>query len=257
MSNEKLERIKVKIAKLMNLAEKATNEHEAANAMSKARALMDAYQLDMVDVEVIGGVETAFLRTQASRYYAAMHEYISWLGVGIARFNDCQCVYEYGAVTRCKKEGDELKMGKALMFRGLREDVELAVEMFTRIQAVINGLCSAYHDSLGLPRYSMKIGTAYKSGATLTILSKLELETERRKAEQAAAATTGTSLMIVKENAIAKYFGDVEYKKSKMKSRVDNDAATAEAAGRFEARDVNPFAREIGDKSNKNRIGKS
>lgn len=253
--SDNLDRIKSKIEKLLTLAERASNEHEAANAMKKARALMDEYQLEAFDCEghSINNKGPGFKAARASRAFGTVQRYISWLAVAVARFNDCQCVYESALVTRKKKAGDDLKMGKAFVFRGIAEDVDVAIDMFARLNGIVNGLCmdymrKTYGDDV---RYSMKIGGAFKSGAVLTINRLLAEEMERRRA---MTTSTGTSLVVRKENMVAEYFGEVTYSKSSAKAHADPDAANAIRAGREAAKKVNVTALGINGKSEETKL---
>lgn len=242
---DNIDRIKSKIEKLLTLAERASNEHEAANAMKKARVLMDEYQLEVFDCEGYaqgGSKGPEFKSARASRAFGTVQSYISWLAVAVAKFNDCQAVFESALVTRKKKEGDALKMGKAFVFRGLADDVDVAVDMFARLQGIVNGLCAEYMvKTYGEGyKYSMKLGGAFKSGAVLTLVKLLDEESLRRRSE--TLTKTGTSLVVRKENMVAEFFGAASYKSSSAKQQNDMDAIRAQHAGREAAKKVNVTA---------------
>lgn len=246
MSDQNLDRIKLKIAKLLNLAEKASNEHEAANAMSKARALMDAYDLSQIEIIDVAGVAREFLKAEGSRAFAAVPGYLSALCVHIAKFNDCQVVFEWAPVTYKKKAGDALKMGKVIVFRGQKTDVEMAIDMFARLQGTLNGLCKAYFEQAGFEgKYSVKLGSAYKSGAVSTIGKLLEKETAEVRAQ--LITSTGVGLMVLKSNAVAEYFGEVTYSQSKGK-HMDDAASRAYRTGKEQAKAINVHAKHVNHK---------
>lgn len=208
--SQEIERIKSKIQKLLNLAEKASNEHEAASAMAKARALMDKYQLSQLDAMDFGGESVMFTKVLATRFFAAMPEYLRFLPTAVAQFNDCQAMLVRGEVTYKKKPGDALKWGLAVEFRGMVDDVNLAVEMFTRLLGTVNRLCSEYFESKGITgKYPVGLGNKYKSGAIIALCNRLE---EYRKERESEMASSGTGLMVIKGAAVAEYFGNVEYK---------------------------------------------
>ena len=98
---EDMEKIKDRIAKLLNMANDASSPEEAALAAKRARALMDKYQLDQLDIE--GRLTEAFGEQQATRFFAALTQYMSFLATCIAQYNDCQSVFTYGEV-EFKKE---------------------------------------------------------------------------------------------------------------------------------------------------------
>lgn len=212
--DEDLGRIKAKISKLLKLAEGSGNEHEAANAMGKARALMDKYQLDKIDIIEVDGVSRAFKEAQATRAFKACPAHIQWLTVGVGKFNDCQAQFQHGHPIDFKANAKRVySEGKIIVFRGYSLDVDLCIEMFTRLTGAINRLCGEYLQSIGHEgRYPMGIGNAYKRGAVSTILRRLDaLKIERQKITTAK----GTSLVVVKENAVAEHFGSAKYKSEK------------------------------------------
>uniref|UniRef100_A0AAU7VHC2 DUF2786 domain-containing protein n=1 Tax=Serratia phage Spe5P4 TaxID=3159438 RepID=A0AAU7VHC2_9CAUD len=236
--NAELERIKSKIAKLLNLAERAANEHEAANAMAKARALMDKYQLTRLDALDIGGESIQFTRVVATRHFAAMPEHMAYLATAVAKFNDVQAQYDYGFVDFKKKEGDAKKFGKAIEFRGMVDDVNMAVDMYARLLGAINNLCTLFLAREGYNgKYPVKIGTRFKLGAVMTLCDRLH---ELQKAREALKTSNGTGLVVVKGAAVAEYFGEVSYK-SKAPSatkRMDGESSHAYQQGKRDGNKV-------------------
>lgn len=211
-----LERIKQKIQKLLNLAERAANEHEAANAMAKARALMDKYQLSHVDTMDFGGADVKFTKALATRFFAAMPEYLRFLPSSVAIFNDCQAHLVWGEVTFKKKAGDNLKMGLAVEFRGMVDDVNLAVDMFTRLLGTVNRMCAEFFAEQGYTgKYPVGLGNKYKTGAILKLCHRLNALSEQRANLK---TSNGTGLMVVKGAAVAEYFGEVNYKSATPKA---------------------------------------
>ena len=235
---QELIRIKAKITKLLNLAEKAANEHEAANAMAKARALMDKYQLSQIDVLEVGGEEKRFTRQNATRHFAAMPQYLSYLSTAVAKFNDCQARYDYGVVNFKKKAYDVKQWGKAIEFVGLVDDVQMATDMFARLLGAINNLCTLFLARNGYDgKYPVKIGTRFKLGAVMTICDRLaELQKER----EALITSSGTGLVVLKSAAVAEYFGEANYKKSTPNAtkNMDGESANAFRQGKIDGNKV-------------------
>lgn len=237
--DQELDRIKQKIQKLLNLAEKAANEHEAANAMAKARALMDKYELSQFDTLDMGGVDVKFTRALATRFFAAIPEYLRFLPVAIAQLNDCQTQMVWGEVTYKKKPGERYKMGKAIEFRGMVNDVELAVDMFTRLIGAVNRLCAEYFERQGyVGKYPVGLGTKYKTGAIISLAARIE---ELTKERANLKTSNGTGLMVVKGAAVAEYFGDVEYGRSvpRAAKNLDDEESMAFHSGREDANKIN------------------
>lgn len=215
-SDANLERIKAKIQKLFNLADKAKNEHEAANAMAKARKLMDEYQLSKYDIKGTGEHQQQFMESQVSRVFANMPKYMDILAVAVARFNDCHSRLLYGQKTF---KANVKNIGKYLQFYGLKEDVEVAAGMYATLLGAINRLCNEYLESIGhVGKYPMGIGNQFKYGCARRLCERLNDLREEREAEFAKASqSTGTSLVLVKSQIVESHYGITQYTKVKHK----------------------------------------
>ena len=84
MSIENLEKVKDRIAKLLAKANNNSNEHEAEIAASRARALMDKYQLDEMDISAHAGVDLFGVEI-SDEVYAYIPRWKDWLGVITAK----------------------------------------------------------------------------------------------------------------------------------------------------------------------------
>lgn len=230
MTDEKLERIKSKIEKLLRLAEKSANEHEAANAMSKARKLMDEYQLTKLDIKGTGEHQQQFAESQVSRVFANMPKYMDILAVQVARFNDCHSTLRRGEKTF---KANAKTWGKYLQFHGLKEDVEVAAGMYATLLGAINRLCAEYLESIGHEgKYPVGIGNEFKYGCAQRLCQRLkELRQEREEEFAKAQQSTGTSLVVVKSQLIEQHYGVTEYTSSKRKSGSAEGGLEAYLAG--------------------------
>lgn len=210
-----VDRMKAKIQKLMNLAEKSSNENEAASALAKARSLMDKYELTQIDILEVDGVKKEFMEGRATRTFAACPKHIDILAVAVATFNDCQAVRNGEIVNYKKKEHDAKKYGYYIIFRGLKTDVEMALDMMARLMTVINDLCDKYLIEIGHEgKYPVGIGSKFKYGCASGICNKLK---EFQKERDLLTTSAGTGLVLAKGNMVAEYFGNVKYGKSKVK----------------------------------------
>lgn len=221
--SENLNRIKAKIEKLFNLAENASNEHEAANAMAKARALMDAYQLSRIDILTVNGEDKQFSTQPATRVFNNLPKYMNILSCAVAQFNDCQSTLQWD---KKSFKVNAKSFGKKVVFKGYKHDVDMAVEMFDRLMFAVNNLCARWLVENGWEgKYPVGIGNKFKYGACVTIIDRLEeLKIERQK----LTTSIGTSLVVVKGAAVAEYFGDVTYSKVKgPKVNYEDDPAGA------------------------------
>lgn len=229
MSDE-LDRIKKKIEKLLRLAEQSANEHEAANAMAKARKLMDEYQLTRLDIKGTGEHQQQFTEAQVTRVFANLPKYMDILSVAVARFNDCQSIARGGEKTF---KANTKTWGKYLEFRGLKEDVEIAAGMYATLLGAINRLCKEYLESVGYEgKYPVGIGNEFKYGCAQRLCHRLTTLREEREAEYAKTeSTTGTSLVVVKNQLVEQHYGVANYSTVKKKAAVSDEALDAYLSG--------------------------
>lgn len=203
MSNENIDLAKIKdrIAKLLRMAADSSSPEEAAIAAGRARSMMDKYQIDAMDVSSLNEV---FLSKNASMMLKNFPVWMQVLGVQVARYNDCQAVYEYG-----NHEVSGIGGAKAIQFRGYTSDVELAIEMYKRLCEAVDRLAVEYQKERGIEKYDPKIGAQFKSGAATAIIGNLGAMTvEREKIEH---STKGTALVAFKAKAVEAEFGKVNY----------------------------------------------
>lgn len=221
MEREELTKIKERIAKLLAMAADASSPNEAAIAAQRARALMDKYQLDEYDISEAAPVE--FAQEAATRVFASVPYHVDVLAVAVAKYNDCHSVFEwakmdYRMAGKAKLNGRDGRgtktEGKRILFRGFKNDVELAKQMLDRLLENIDRLCKAYMQANHPGKYNVRIGGDYKAAAARALIEKFkEMTVERAQLTSA----TGTALVVVKEAKVNDHFGEVSYK-SKSKS---------------------------------------
>jgi len=187
MDFQDLDKIKDRIAKLLRMAADASSPNEAAIAAERARNLMDKHQLDEFDIG--NRIEEDFATGPATRFYAAVPQYMNIFAVQVAEYNDCQSRFEFGDVTYKKKATDLLQRGKRIMFMGYKSDVELAIQMFNRLNEAVNRLCKEYMNGIGMTAYSVRIGWQFKIGAFQSIGTRLREMTVERDAITSANGT--------------------------------------------------------------------
>jgi hypothetical protein len=230
---EDLGKIKDRIAKLLRMAADSSSPNEAAIAAQRARALMDKYQLDLMDINQ--DQKEAFISSAAGRFYAAIPEYMNWFATAVAKYNDCQHVFEFGKVDYKKRPGDAKKWGKRSTFRGYESDVQLAIQMFQQLNEAVNRLCKVWMDEKGYTSYSVRVGGQFKHGAFQIIADRLS---EMTKERDALVSSTGTALVVVKQQAVSEYFGSVDYKRLKKRELQEADDFEARRAGHVAGRTV-------------------
>lgn len=225
--NTNLDKIKDRIAKLLRMAEDASSPNEAAIAANRARKLMDQYQLDMLDIG--NGFDEEFAHEGATRYFAAFPQYLSVFGAAVGKFNDCQAVFGGGWVTFKKKASDAKQWGKRVEFKGYKSDVQLAIDMYNKLEEAVNRLCKDWMKEQGMTSYSVRIGGQFKMGAVLEIAARLSAMTVER--DRLTSTSTGTSLVLSKSKAVDSHFGDVTYRKATIKALKEADDLKARMAG--------------------------
>jgi acetylglutamate synthase len=203
MENVDLEKIKDRVAKLLRMAADSASPNEAAIAAGRARALMDKYQIEAFDAN--NQVKDVFCTGVGSSYFKNLPTYMSTLAVQIAKYNDCQGRYEnadYGH-----------DYGKQrIIFNGYKQDVDLAVEMFSRLLTAINRLARQYVRGLkDAPADPMRLIIQFKMGAVAEINMRLRTMTAER---DAITSSGGTSLVVAKKEGVEKEFGRVKYSSS-------------------------------------------
>lgn len=233
MEDLELDKIKDRISKLLRMAEDASSPNEAAIAANRARALMDKHQLS--EWEVKDRVEDEFGTSQASRFYSAVPLYLSTFAVQLAKFNDCQVRYEFGPVSHKKKIG-EMPIGKCITFMGFKADVELATEMFKSLSDAVNRLCKEYFDEKGDGRkYSVSLGGIFKRAALGEIARRLQAMTIER---DALTTSSGTSLVVLKADAVAEKFGLAKYTHKKTREIMNGEEREAAVQGMIRAKSI-------------------
>lgn len=224
-----IDKIKDRIAKLLRMANDASSPNEAAIAAGRARSLMDKYQLDAFDVE--NRIEEEFATEAATRFYAAIPQYMSVFAVAVAKYNDCQARFENGTVDYKKKASDPKQFGKRIIFMGYQSDVQLAINMFNQLNEVVNRLCKEWMNTQGLTAYSVRIGGQFKIGAFGEIGCRLNDMTKKRDAVTNEAGSTG-ALVVIKKAAVDSEFGAAKYKNTKMNIADDGLEQEAYVTGR-------------------------
>lgn len=226
MDFQDLDKIKDRIAKLLAMSKDASSPHEAAIAAGRARKLMDQYQLDAFDVG--NRIKEEFAADPATRFYAAIPQYMSIFAVAVAQYNDCQARFESGYVTYKKKASDHKQWGKRVVFMGYKSDVELAIQMFDNLNEVVNRLCKEWMNGQGLTAYSVRIGNQFKLGAFGVIGDRLNDMTKKRDAITSEVGSTG-ALVVIKKAAVNEKFGETKYGKANTRAVDYSDHMEVEA----------------------------
>jgi len=190
MTDQARQNIIEKIKKLLSLSENNPNEHEAAAAAEKARELLEAHDLSMLDCkEKLEEVTERHLDTGKKN----VPLWISQLAVIVSEhFNCLSIVY--------KEEGES----KVIIFIGSATDIAVTEYVYTYLMKTIVKLS----DSQCLPSNinARRYKESFKIGVVMGL--RKNLETMRKAHDNLANATTKAKtgeLIVIKKDAVAEY----------------------------------------------------
>ncbi len=214
--NAELEGVMRRIQKLLAIAnDDRANPEEAATAAGMAERIMRKYQLehqdlilaslkagdDMSTVDCVASAKTNGTRVQTVPTWA------STLAVQVANLNDV------GAKVVTTASGDV-----GIRFYGFKSDVIVAKWMFDYLVAATLRLCNEFKDTDTYLIYGRSAMNSYRMGVSIGINHNLAEQTALKKREAEvtqASAPAGTSLMVVKAQAIAERYGEFKTKPTK------------------------------------------
>jgi hypothetical protein len=202
-----------RIRKLLAMSEDSSSPHEAAIAATRASKLMQKYNLDSSAVRLKEGVTQDDTTTQqAERGYGRIPAWYTMLLVPVAELHDCHVRYtsRYGTGPNA--------IEKVAEFLGVDSDPEVCGYVFDYICSQVELLSAKYkRDNPHLTRADTN---DYRNGLAAGILQVIR-EMIREKAEAEREVSTGTELMIVKRDIVAKKF-NVKYQNSTRRARANH-----------------------------------
>ena len=179
-----------KVRKLLAMSKDTGSPHEAAIAARQARSLMDKYQLTEMDLTK---VEANDMGTSSAGGNKTATTFEGTLAVPVANFNDCQVKYERNRIT-----------GKLdLRFEGMLVDTVCAVELFKYLRDQAFKQAVKYEQGRR-DRHAYRVGFA--SGVAQQVREFLK-EREQLK------TSSGTSLVVCKQQLVEKHFQAASYEK--------------------------------------------
>lgn len=203
-----------RIRRLLAMAKDSSSPNEAAIAAKRAQKLMEQYNIDNVesivtDLETdlnLGKESVTEFKVAEGRRAQSVPTWTSRLAVSVARLFDC-----------------EVKLGRddwgnaSINFYGYRTDLAVAKWTFEflleQVRRFNREARRQYKGQRGLLE-------DYRAGVITGIHKVVD---EARREKRAAHTSTGTSLVVVKKDAIVKKFGEFRYK-STGNTRVDPTA---------------------------------
>lgn len=207
------EKVMVVIKKLLNMAEHAgANEHEALLAAKRAEALMSKYNIDYADaiateIKTGAGMDTRDVIATAKDNGTRTLKTPPWaqqLAVQVGYLYDTPC--RLGQIKTAKG------MEQCIRFHGYTHDVEVAAWTFDLLVKTVNRVCKEYRKHPNYLRFGRTVMNAYRMGVVQSVMITIAgMVAEKTRTE----TTTGTALVHVKRDAIAKKFGEFTYREAK------------------------------------------
>ncbi len=219
MTAENLESVKRRVQKLLAIAEhERSDPNEAAAAAGMAEKIMRKYQLDYADVimaalkkgddlsteDIVCTAKTNGTKTKT------VSPWVGMLAVAVAELNECGC-----------KMGWTSDNEACIRFFGYTADVQLATWTLGYLVETTNRLCNEYKKTEGYLTGGRRVLNSYRHGVSIGITQSLRALAAAKTTE--VQTSTGTSLMVVKQAAIAEKYGKFETRLTKTKvSRGDS-----------------------------------
>jgi len=230
MTNSNLDDVMRRVKKLLAIAEDSrADANEASAAAGMAERIMRKYQIehaDVIELELKRGGAESFASEDCGTSLAPekrSDEASGWSGilaVAVAELHDCQCRFAWTQ-----------KYGKSLRFSGYTSDAKVArftyVYLVTTMAAASRGFLKAN------PYCGRREAGAFRRGFNSALTDSLNKATLAKKAEMAEASTS-RSLVLVKDDAVAKHFGVIRYAKSGRTLAGDGFAAGFEQGSRVD-----------------------
>lgn len=216
----KHEKILDRIRKLLAMAGDTSSPNEAAIAAKRARSLMDKYQIEEMDLTSVEdddfGTSTYESDTKTKSSFMAT------LSIAVARLNDCQVRYKRNPVTRHLD----------LRFEGLLIDAVCAAEMLKWLRDAAYKQSKRENGRADRHSYRMGFVHGVRDQVDDILEERAEIHVQATAAE-AAAGTSGGSLMVIKQQLVKSHFGEAKYKsRSTTYSGSYSAYDSGEAAGR-------------------------
>ena len=245
-----LESVMRRVRKLLAIAgDSRANPAEAAAAAGQAERIMTKFQLD--HAQVLGAqmkktganfatveVSANMKRNDPSRPALKKNPpWAGWLGVRCAKLNDCEVRFAH----RQSPKGWEA----VVQFCGVDSDAQVAGWMF---EYLVNELIKAMHayQRGGITRSKLE-SESYRRGFVMALCDQLK-KAEAAKAQDFAASSSGTALMVVKNQLVTDHFGEFKYGAAKA---VEIKAGHAYRAGQAAGAKVDALRRAVGGAADK------
>jgi hypothetical protein len=206
--DDKLKRVIDRIQGLLAMAEDVSSPNEALIAAQQARKMMDKYQLSKKDIEKELGHQ--FLESQAERTTKVRVQWMMNLWAAAASLNDCVAAVTHAPEVR-------------YLFRGFKSDAIVAKLTMDYLVATCEYACKQ-QDLVGRSQKHY-----FRLGFSEQIERRAYVIEHQRKRD--FVSSTGTALVMMKEQLIETHFGLISPMKSRDSRPPDSDEMAAYQAG--------------------------
>lgn len=246
--SENMDGVMRRIQKLLAIAnDDRADPNEAAAAGAMAEKIMRKYQLEHADLltaqlnsgegmdmtQVVVTAKTNGTKVKSTPLWA------QWIATRIGKLNEVNVMMGV------------LKGEQCINFAGFKSDTQVAAWTLEYLCATVNRLCTAYRTNPVYLEHGRSAMHTYRQGVTLAICMNIEgaIAAKNREAAQATGVdgNTGRALVLAqaKAQAVAKFFGEQQYGKSKTKP-VSEQNASAFADGWRDGKKVDVGRQAIG-----------
>lgn len=207
------EKIIERIRRLLAMANDTSSPHEAGIAARRVQKLMEEYNLHNVESilsdledDANVGQETVTNFKVAGRSKKAAKECPPWVGrlsIAVARLFDCEV-----RITSAEPLTG-VRGSVALAFYGYKTDLEVCKWTFEYLLNEVRRFNRQASKQYG--KGNRELLGDYRLGLVNGILQVIKEAAREKELAKQAVTSTGTSLMVVKHDAIAKKFGEFRY----------------------------------------------
>jgi len=202
------ENILNKIKNMLDLANNAKNENEAALAASMAHKFMERHNLCMSEVSEFSVDETEIKEETVHKTGRLATWKMNLLHHGVAGCFNCKVLISQGYRMR------------ALKLVGTKADMAIARITYDYLVTAVERLAKRHAGG-----YGRSYANSYKLGAVATITQRLLAQArENREEVKEYATTTGTELAVVKNANLKEYMGKFTGQYKTSKSNIDRSA---------------------------------
>lgn len=212
------EKIIERVKALLAMGNDVSSPNEAAIALKRARALMDKHQIGMNEIQAWDKDDNNFDEATVETNSSNRKRWLEMLVAAVSKLNDC--------TVRIRRKYDE-KSDKIVifyLFQGFAEDVALSEFMASYLSEACETLYKRDKERLGIEGNQGR--NSYLVGISNGLCERIEIMIEERK-QQDMTLSTGTSLMLLKSEAVKEKFGETKYSTARVKRSINHDAYQA------------------------------